>query len=367
MEAIDDIKVESTEKNIEHLASEWETTFDSINDMISIHDNNLRLVKVNKKFAEVFKKKPEELIGKLCYEVFHEKGVKIANCPYKRMQESKKPVKIEYYETKLEMDLEVTAAPLINNKGDVIGCVHIARDIGVKKHAEENMMLTERLASMGELVAGIAHEVNNLLTSIIGYLELIMGEEVAEKIREEIAIAHHETMKAATAVGSLLSFARKHETKRRPVNLNGIIATVLGLRSYEHKVHNIKVITKFDRNMPMTVADSFQIQQVFLNIIINAEYFMIEAHNEGTLTITTECTESAIKVSFTDDGPGIPEKSLGRIFEPFFTTKEDGRGTGLGLSICQGIIDRHEGKIHVVSEKGKGARFIVEIPITTCE
>ena len=353
------------EDRIKQSAKEWETTFDSIIDMVSIHDANFRLIRVNGKFAETFKKEPEELIGKQCYEIFHRTGEAIADCPYKKMMETKEPSMMEYYEPGMGMNLEVTASPLLDKNGEIIGCVHVARDITARKRMEENIVITDRLASIGELVAGVAHEINNPLTSVIGYLELIMGGNVPDRMKEDIAIAHHEAMRAAEVVGGLLTFARKHAPAKKMVNINGVIAMVLRLRAYEQKVHNIKVKTVFANDLPLTMADAFQIQQVFFNIVVNAEYFMIEAHNKGTLTITTERVGDVIRISFVDNGPGILDENMGHIFDPFFTTKEEGMGTGLGLSICYGIVGKHNGQIYVISEPGKGAKFVVELPVIT--
>ena len=135
------------------------------------------------------------------------------------------------------------------------------------------------------------------------------------------------------------------------------------LRAYEEKVNNIQVITHFDTDLPEITADYFQLQQFFLNIIINAEYFMTEAHGRGTIIITTERKDNVVKASVADDGPGIPKASLQHLFDPFFTTKEVGKGTGLGLSICHGIVLAHGGNIYAESGPGKGATFIIELPI----
>jgi len=148
------------------------------------------------------------------------------------------------------------------------------------------------------------------------------------------------------------------------VDIHNIIQKVLELRAYEQKVSNIEVNTRFAPDLPEITADGFQLQQVFINIIINAEHFMIEAHQRGTLTITTEWVGDIIRASFADDGPGIAKENLGHLFDPFFTTKEVGKGTGLGLSICYGIITEHGGRIYAESELGKGATFIVELPIS---
>jgi len=138
---------------------------------------------------------------------------------------------------------------------------------------------------------------------------------------------------------------------------------VLQLRAYEQKVNDIEVNTQFDPGLPEIMGDGFQLQQVFINIIINAEHFMIEANGRGTLTITTERIGDIIRASFADDGAGIAKENLGHLFDPFFTTKEVGKGTGLGLSICYGILAEHDGRIYAESELGKGATFVVELPV----
>jgi len=138
----------------------------------------------------------------------------------------------------------------------------------------------------------------------------------------------------------------------------------LELRAYEQRVNNIEINNRFAPDLPEIIVDGFQLQQVFLNIIINAEHFMIEAHGRGTLTIITERVGDVIRASFADDGPGIAKENLGHLFDPFFTTKEVGKGTGLGLSICHGIITAHGGRIYAESKLVKGATFVVELPMS---
>jgi len=219
------------------------------------------------------------------------------------------------------------------------------------------------LASVGELASGVAHELNNPLTGIIGFAELLLDKDVPGDIKEDLKIIHREAQRTSRVVRNLLTFARKHEPAKQTVNLNCIIQKVLEIRAYEQKVNNIQVNTRFAPDLPEILADGFELQQVFLNIIINAEYFMIEAHGRGVFTITTEKVGDIIRASFADDGPGVSKENLGHLFDPFFTTKEVGKGTGLGLSICHGIVAEHGGRIYAESELGKGATFIVELPI----
>jgi signal transduction histidine kinase len=173
----------------------------------------------------------------------------------------------------------------------------------------------------------------------------------------------NQAQRAATIVKNLLTFGRKHSPQKENINVNSAIEKILELRAYEHEVHNIDIIKNLSQNLPSIEGDFFQLQQVFLNIIINAEHFMIEARNSGTLSISTETTNGSVKISFTDNGTGIKEDDLAHIFDPFFTTKEVGQGTGLGLSICHGIISEHGGNIQVISKYGQGSTFIVKLPI----
>ena len=232
-----------------------------------------------------------------------------------------------------------------------------------KRQVEEQLLVSDRLASIGELASGIAHELNNPLTSVIGFSQLLLGRELPDDIREDIKVIYSEARRAAEVMKNLLIFARKHTSVKQLVNINSVIEKVLTVRAYEQRVENIQVITRLAPDLPVTMADYFQLQQVFLNIVINAEHFMLEAHQRGTLTITTQRVGNTIKASFADNGPGIGKEDLGHLFDPFFTTKEVGKGTGLGLSICHGIITEHSGRIYAESESGKGATFVVELPI----
>ena len=237
------------------------------------------------------------------------------------------------------------------------------RDISERRKMEEQLIVTDRLASIGELASGVAHELNNPLTGIIGFSELLLNKNVPADVKEDLKVINREAQRTSQVVRNLLTFARKHDTTKKPVNINQTIQSVLELRAYEQKVHNIEVVTKFDPSLPEITADIFRLQQVFVNIIINAEHFMMQAHGKGKLTITTELEEGIIRASFADDGPGIKEEDMRHLFDPFFTTKEVGKGTGLGLSICHGIVTEHGGNIYAESQLNKGATFIVELPV----
>ena len=268
---------------------------------------------------------------------------------------------------------EDSVSPLQNQEGEIIGFRGISRDITERKRMEEEKrqlerkaQLASRLATVGEMASGIAHEINNPLTGVIGYAQLLMQrQDIPEDIKKDLKVINDGGQRVAGIVNKMLTFARQYKPQRDYVSINDLIANTLALRAYELKTHNIKVITRLDPELPATIADGGQLQQVFLNLIVNAETEMSLAHDKGRLSIKTEKIDNAIRISFKDDGPGIAKENMDKIFNPFFTTREVGEGTGLGLSMCHGIIAEHNGQIYAKSKSGKGATFIVELPIVT--
>jgi len=261
------------------------------------------------------------------------------------------------------MSIEVSAGLLRGSAGNPLGLVITLRDVTETKRMQEQLLAQNRLASIGELVSGVAHEINNPLTGVIGFSELLQQQEIPEDIKEDLGIISREARRAALIIRDLLTFARKHPATKQPAKINSIVEDVLRLRAYEHSVNNIEVVRRFAPDLPEVTVDYYQMQQVFLNIIVNAEYFMAEAHKGGRLTITTEKVDGVMRVSFSDDGPGIAPANLARVFDPFFTTKDVGKGTGLGLSICHGIVSEHRGRLYAASLPGEGATFVVELPM----
>ncbi|MGA2670197.1 MAG: PAS domain S-box protein [Dehalococcoidia bacterium] len=259
---------------------------------------------------------------------------------------------------------ETSVSPLQNDKGEIIGFRGVGRDITERRKMEEQLILTDRLASVGQLAAGIAHELNNPLTGVIGFSDLLLERDFPADVKEDLETVNREAKRAVNIVKGLLSFAREQKTEKSLVNINIIIQGVLQIRSYEQRVSNIEVDARLAPTLPQVMGNGVQLQQVFINIIVNAEQAMTEAHGRGKLTIVTEQVGDMVRASITDDGPGISPADMKRLFTPFFTTREVGKGTGLGLSICHGIVTEHGGKIYVESELGKGATFVVELPIS---
>ncbi|MBM3143298.1 MAG: PAS domain S-box protein, partial [Chloroflexi bacterium] len=269
--------------------------------------------------------------------------------------------------------VEATVSPLRNPKGEIIGFRGVGRDITERKRAEEERkqleqkaQVTSRLASVGEMAAGVAHEINNPLTGVIGYAQLLMdGKDIPSDIRRDLAAINEGAQRVASIVKRLLVFSRQVKPERRDVDINELIESTLALRAYHLRVNNIKVTIQLAPDLPETVADPGQLQQVFLNLVVNAETEMKLARGKGKLLIKTEKVDNTIRISFKDNGPGIAKKNLERIFDPFFTTREVGQGTGLGLSLCHGIVAEHNGKMYAESKLGKGATFVVELPVVT--
>jgi C4-dicarboxylate-specific signal transduction histidine kinase len=247
--------------------------------------------------------------------------------------------------------------------GDELALVML-HDVTVERARQEKLYLADRLATVGEMASGIAHELNNPLTSVIALSRMLLDQGLQGDIQEDVTYIHSEAQRAALIVKNMLTFARKHAAIKQSTPVNKILEDVINIRSYEHKINNITVKTCLDPDLPEIKANYFQIQQVFLNIILNAENAVMELPgNNRLLSITTSRDGDCIRISFVDNGPGIPEENIDRVFDPFFTTKEVGKGTGLGLSICYGIVNSHGGRLKVTSQSEKGASFIVELPL----
>ena len=228
---------------------------------------------------------------------------------------------------------------------------------------QERLLQSEKMASIGQLVSGVAHELNNPLTGVIGFAQLLLARDLDEQTRRDVEIIYSEAERAAKIVENLLSFGRRRKAQKGLIDLNTLLQRVLELRSYDLRVKNIELELDLDPGLPRTMSDPDQIQQVFFNIVTNAEHAMLSAHGKGKLKVRSRADKGYVRLSFIDDGVGIPPENLRRVFDPFFTTKEGGQGTGLGLTISYGIVDDHGGRIRVESRPAKGATFVVELPI----
>ncbi len=252
---------------------------------------------------------------------------------------------------------------LRDGEGKATGVIGVARDITAQKKMTENLIVADRLVSLGEMAAGLAHEINTPLTAVMGFAYLLQqNPATSPEIREDVESIYRESKRAADVIKNFLTFSRGQAAEKNAEQINSLVEDVLKLRQSRMQKENISVKLDLAEGLPSIYCDAAQIQQALLNIILNAEYFMYEIHQRGTLVISTRLSGSNIRLSIADDGPGIAPDKLDHVFDPFYTTKKIGEGTGLGLSICHSIIREHGGNIFAESAPGKGAIFTVELP-----
>ena len=491
-----------TEETLVGAAQEWRETFDAMADSVSIIDGACRIQRTNKATLNMLGIGFKDILGKPCYELYHGAKSPITDCPFQRMFGSRTSENGEFYLDERKQWVSITVNPLFDSKNQVVGGVHVVRNItrrkqvekalleerdraqryldiaevmlvalngkgqislinrkgcrilgyeeeeligknwfdtclpsrrtktvkqafeklivegkGVKKDYEyhENPVLTktgeertiawrntfltdetgkvigtlssgeditereqlrnqllqaEKMSALGQLISGVAHELNNPMSAVLGYSQLLLSSpKLPEPPRQNIERIYQEAERARKIVQNLLTFARQRKPEKKKISLNAIVERTLNLRAYEMQVNNIKLIKMFDQNIPSLLADEHQLQQVFMNIILNAEQAMLEARGRGRLEVRTrwDTDREVVQIFFQDDGPGVSEEYLSKVFDPFFTTKPDGEGTGLGLSISYGIVKEHGGHITVVSQEGSGATFTVELPLDTIQ
>ena len=250
----------------------------------------------------------------------------------------------------------------------------ILRDVTERKKLDDEtrdiyhqLLQAEKMAALGQTISGVAHELNNPLATILSWSErLSQKTNVESSVRRGIEIIHSESERAARIVRNLLTFARKRQTTRAMVDVNKVVRETLSLRSYEQRVTNITILDALAAGLPNIFADGHQLQQVLLNLVINAEQAMLAANGRGVLVARSwfDAEREAVVLEINDDGPGIPADLQAKIFDPFFTTKAVGKGTGQGLAIAQAVVEqKHGGQIDVISEVGVGTTFVIRIPI----
>ncbi|MEO6120437.1 MAG: PAS domain S-box protein, partial [Terriglobales bacterium] len=255
-------------------------------------------------------------------------------------------------------------SPMHDPQGNVNSIVVVMTDITDVAVIRAKLMHTEKLAAVGQLVSGVAHEVNNPLTAIMGFADLMLeNPKLPKGVHQDLRVIMQEAQRTKEIVQNLLSFARQTPPHRKLVDVNAIVRRTVALRSYDFASHGVKVVERFDESVPEIVGDAHQLQQVFLNILNNAYDAIHEVEGRGRIDIETECmNDGYVRITFRDNGPGVQQPE--RIFDPFFTTKDVGKGTGLGLSICYGIVREHGGEImcRPAAPDARGATFCVRLP-----
>jgi two-component system NtrC family sensor kinase len=258
----------------------------------------------------------------------------------------------------------ISLSPMRDEQNTVNSVVVVMTDITDAALLQAKLAHSERMATLGRLVSGVAHEVNNPLAAILGFTDLLLENPgVPANAREDLQIILHETQRTKDIVQDLLSFARQRAVKRELVNVAAVLKQTTKLRSYDLQSHGVEVVEEYDENLPAVMGDAQQLQQVFLNILNNAYDAIEESGRAGRILLKTSATpDGSVEISLADNGTGIVD--VERIFDPFYTTKPTGKGTGLGLSICYGIVRAHGGEIQCSNNAdGPGSTFSIRIPV----
>lgn len=255
-------------------------------------------------------------------------------------------------------------SPLADEKGKIEGVVLSGRDVTELKRLEEQLIQAEKLAAMGQMLAGVAHELNNPLTAILGVTELLReGQNDQEATKRQLEITHRQARRAARIVQNLLEFSRPASPQKKPIDLNSIIDRTLQLHEHSLRRNNVEVDFRPQPDLPGVIGDANQLIQVFLNLVTNAEQAIREVRESGRIQIRFARIGSRVSITFQDDGVGIRPDSVARLFDPFYTTKRPGGGTGLGLSICLSIVREHGGNIEAEALPAGGSAFTVYLPL----
>ncbi|HKT81561.1 MAG TPA: ATP-binding protein [Vicinamibacterales bacterium] len=257
-----------------------------------------------------------------------------------------------------------SVAALVDDRGRPTHVVSVERDISEEKRLREQLIHSERLSAVGELVAGVAHELNNPLQSVMGFTELLLRREERAEVRRDLERVQHDADRAAKIVRNLLSFVRRSALERSLVDLNAVARSTVALKAFDLQTGQIELVEDYDEDLPFVSASREEMGQIILNLVSNAEQALKSARRPGVITVRTGVADDSVFIEVSDDGPGIPPDLAGRIFEPFFTTKAVGQGTGLGLSISLGIAEAHGGTLTLAApQPGRGATLRLTLPL----
>lgn len=357
------------------LTSRWELAnsrntlralFDNLPTALYIIDREYRLAAVNRNRAGQLVTTSKPLIGSHCYQALFNRS---SPCPQCRVNEtfengtSTQRNERRILEPENPIDLEISVYPIFDEENQAVQAILIEQDISEKRRLESILTQSEKLAAVGQLAAGVAHEINNPLTAIIANAQIIHRELPADHdLQESVDLITRAGARAAQVIRNLLDFARREEFKLDLIDINNTLRKSLELVQHELIARHIQLVFDADPCLPALVASEDNLQSVWLNLLLNAIDSIDKEAPE--IHLVTHCQENCIQVSVRDNGRGIPAEQIPRIFEPFYTTKAPGRGTGLGLSLSNRIVKQHGGSIQVESQAGSGSCFTVILPLT---
>ncbi|GBE57428.1 blue-light-activated protein [bacterium BMS3Abin01] len=350
--------------------AEWEATFDAMTNGVSIHDRDYTILRANRNLAKMFGTTTAELVGRKCYEVFHDGNAPIKGCPQRRACLSRKNATVTLFESSLDVMLNISVDPIFDRDGNVIGTVHDVRDITEQEQLREQLSRSERLRALGELAGGVAHDFNNYLTVILGNTQLLLADSndnSDDDRRESLRTIERAATDAAETVRRIQEFTRVRTARSfTMVDINGVIADAMDVSRPRWKDEALARGVEIEMlnspgDVPLVNANSSELGEVFMNLIINAADALEQG---GAIEIESRARGHWVEVTVADNGEGMEEEVMRRIFDPFYTTK-GAAGVGLGLSVTYGIINRHGGEISVESSPGKGTTFCVRLPMAT--
>jgi PAS domain S-box-containing protein len=337
---------------------------ESFPDLILVVDLQERYTFVSSRVRDLLGCDPEELLGKKISETT-DHSPELATLFHEVIASTRSLEAAEYSARHRDgswRTMRASASRLFNENSQLAGVIVSVRDITTEKKFEQQLVQSERLAAMGAMIGGVAHELNNPLTSILGVSELLQDSQTTEAARKQIVILQQQARRAAEIVHNLTYFSRPPVGGKTSVNLGEIIERTLNLHAYSLRKNGITVDFLPEPNLPFVEADPHQLMQVFLNLVMNAEQAIRQVRERGTLRIRLAKVGNSVCASFQDDGPGIPAEILKNIFDPFYTTKRPGGGPGLGLSICKSVMKEHNGSMEAANALGGGAVFTVILP-----
>ncbi|MDH3973456.1 MAG: ATP-binding protein [Deltaproteobacteria bacterium] len=351
-----------SQKAIIHIKEEWVKTFDGIWDPIFIHDRDCRIVRANKAFQDEAGISYDDMIGRKYWEVFPVMKEPVTMCslskgnPLPGKEELTDPASGKIFRVRCYVvDERGLSSALF---------VHVMEDITEMKGVQELLVQSAKLASIGELAANVAHEINNPMTAVLGYASLILEDlDENSSVYTDLKVIEKESYRIKGIIRNLLDFSRQRKINKKASNINAIIKESIALISHMATTSNILIELNLEEKLPLVEVDENQMKQVFLNLMGNAVHAMDDG---GELKIKTEvlCDKANknVLISFKDNGCGIPKAFVDKVFDPFFSSKGEA-GTGLGLSVSYGIVKNHGGRLTLKSEEGKGSEFSVLLPV----
>jgi len=344
-----------------------------------------RYVTVNSAFTNRLGKRPEDIIGRQPWDVFPDLLAQTMAAEDAEVTQTGRSLTTEHSIPGVDgpKTFEVRKTPIFDTNGKIVGLTGVATDINGQmkvqealeeserttlkaledlSRTQESLVQAEKLSALGELTAGVAHELNNPLTGVLGITQLLVNQTSDPVVREQLALIEMGAKRASKIVQNLLSFSRKQKLEASALDLNEILKQTLELKVYDLLSNQIELNLDLAPILPDVWADESQMQSLFLNLINNAQDAITSTDGSGNIRVATEFVDEVVRIRVTDDGPGIMAEHVTRLFDPFFTTKDPGKGTGLGLSICHGIVQQHKGEMWVESDLGSGATFVLEFP-----